>query len=100
MEDVIFEMNMKVDKNSWEFDLGLLEELKALKNIPVNKFNTVVRNIMKKKSSCKLWFNDNTVDKWDGKKSISAVERTYSDNSRENIFRNMQLSIEKLPKQV
>lgn len=41
MEDVIFEMNMKVDKNSWEFDLGLLEELKALKNIPVNKFGVL-----------------------------------------------------------
>lgn len=67
MENVIFEMDIKVDKNSREFDLGLLEELKALKNIQVNKFNTVVRKIMKKKSSCKLWFDDNTVNEWDGR---------------------------------
>ena len=46
MEDRIFEMEIKVDKNSKEFDLSVLEELKSLVNIPVNKFDTMVRQII------------------------------------------------------
>ena len=67
MEDRIFEMEIKENKNSREFDLSLLEELKTLVNIPVNKFDTMVRQIMKKKSSCKLWFDNKTVEEWNGK---------------------------------
>ena len=67
MENTIFDMEIKVDKNSREFDLSLLEELKTLSNIPVNKFDTVVKKIMKKKSSCKLWYDNKTVSEWDGK---------------------------------
>ena len=67
IEDRIFEMEIKADKNSKEFDLSLLEELKSLVNIPVNKFDTMVRQIMKKKSSCKLWFDNKPVKEWNGK---------------------------------
>ena len=69
MEDRIFEMDIKtnVNKNSREFDLVLLEELKTLVNIPTEKFDTVVKKIMKKKSSCKLWWDNKTVNEWNGK---------------------------------
>lgn len=67
-EDTIFDMEIPIDKNSKEFDLSLLEELKQLKDIPVNKFDFLVRKIMRKKSSCKLWFDNKTVtERWDGK---------------------------------
>lgn len=67
-EDTIFYMEIPIDKNSKEFDLSLLEELKQLKGIPVNKFDSLVRKIMRKKSSCKLWIDNKTVtERWDGK---------------------------------
>lgn len=56
-EDTIFDMEISIDKNSKEFDLSLLEELKQLKDIPVNKFDSLVRKIMRKKSSYKLWID-------------------------------------------
>lgn len=67
MEDRIFEMELPVDKNSREFDLALLQELKTLKDIPINKFDTLMKKIMKKKSSCKLWWDNKPVKEWDGK---------------------------------
>ena len=67
MEDRLFEIPLNVDKNSHEFDLALLEEIKTLRNIPVEKFNSVIRRIMSKKSSCKLWFTNNPSREWDGK---------------------------------
>ena len=60
MEDRIFEMELPVDKNSREFDFALLQELKTLKDIPVNKFDALMKKIMKKKSSCKLWWDNKT----------------------------------------
>lgn len=67
MEDRIFEMKLSIDKNSREFDLRLLEEIKKLSNIPVNKFDSVMKKIMKRKSSCKLWWDNKEVKEWDGK---------------------------------
>lgn len=67
MEDRLFEIPQNVDKNSREFDLALLEEIKNLTNIPAGKFDSVIRKIMRKKSSCKLWFTNNHSREWDGK---------------------------------
>lgn len=58
MEDRLFEIPYNSDKNSHEFDLALLEEIKSLRNIPVEKFDSTIRKIMRKKSSCKLWFTN------------------------------------------
>lgn len=66
MEDKIFDLPLKVDKNSREFDIKLLEEIKKLSNIPMEKFDSVMRKIMKKKSSCKLWFEYAPSKQWDG----------------------------------
>lgn len=60
------EILISVNKNSRDFDLTLLEELKQLKNIPTNKFDTYVRKIMRKKSSCKLWIDKSNRECWDG----------------------------------
>lgn len=65
--DSLFEMPVNVDKNSHEYDLALLEEIKALKNIPIKNFDSTMRKIMRKKSSCKLWFTNNPSREWDGK---------------------------------
>ena len=69
MEENIFETTLPlyVDKNSKEFDLALLEEIKQLSDIPVNKFDALIKKIMRKKSSCKLWWDNKPVDLWDGK---------------------------------
>lgn len=67
MEDTIFDMELTIDKNSTEFDLNLLEEIKKLSNIPVSKFDTVIRKIMKQKSSCKLWIAHKETTRWNGK---------------------------------
>ena len=45
MEDKIFEMKLSIDKNSREFDLTLLEKIKKLSNIPVNKFDSVMKKL-------------------------------------------------------
>ena len=70
MEDTIFDMpiNMNINKNSQAFDLALLEKLKQLKNIPVNKFDATIRRIMRNKSSCKLWYDNKLVQEWDAGK--------------------------------
>ena len=67
MEDMLFESPLAVNKNSIEFDLTLLEEIKKLSNVPTKKFDTIMRKIMKKKSSCKLWFTNKPSKEWDGK---------------------------------
>lgn len=67
MEDIIFESIPTADKNSREYDIALLEEIKKLSNIPVKKFDTIIRQIMRKKSSYKLWFTNNPSREWDGK---------------------------------
>ncbi len=86
MEDRIFEMEIKVDKNSREFDLALLEELKTLANIPVNKFDTVVKKIMRKKSSCKLWWDNKTVNEWNGKEYLKVNYRCCPSSHKANYF--------------
>lgn len=55
-----------MSKNSKEFDLALLGELKALKNVPVEEFDDCVKKIMRKKSSCSLWHDNKPVHEWDG----------------------------------
>lgn len=69
MEDRIFDMPLQIDKNSREFDLSLLEEIKKLSDIPVNKFDSLMKKIMRKKSSCKLWWDNKEVFEWDGKEN-------------------------------
>lgn len=66
MEDRLFKMPVNTDRNSHEFDLVLLEEIKHLKNIPVKEFDKTMRKIMHKKSSCNLWFTNNPSKEWDG----------------------------------
>lgn len=66
MEDVIFEMELPVDKNSREFDLKLLNSIIG-KSFETKKFETEMKKIFRKKSSCKLWWNNKPVDLWDGK---------------------------------
>jgi hypothetical protein len=65
MEDRIFEMELPVDKNSKEFDLKLLQQIKELKNIPVDKFDLLMKKLMKRKSSCQLWWDNKEVSEWD-----------------------------------
>ena len=88
MEDKIFEMDIKtnVNKNSREFDLVLLEELKTLVNIPTEKFDTVVKKIMKKKSSCKLWWDNKTVNEWNGKEYQEVNYRCCPSSHKANYF--------------
>ena len=66
MEDRIFEMELPVDKNSREFDLELLNSIIG-KSFETKKFETEMKKIFRKKSSCKLWFDNKPVDLWDGK---------------------------------
>lgn len=66
MEDTIFEMELPVDKNSREFDLELLNSIIG-KTFKTKKFETEMRKIFRKKSSCKLWWDNKPVDLWDGK---------------------------------
>jgi hypothetical protein len=61
---ISLEDDYSIDRNSTQFDKMLLEELKKLKNIPVNKFMSEVRKIMRKKSSAKLWFDNKSVEEW------------------------------------
>lgn len=66
MEDRIFEMELPVDKNSREFDLELLNSIIG-KSFETKKFESEMKKIFRKKSSCKLWWNNKPVDLWDGK---------------------------------
>jgi len=86
MEDKLFEVGVKVDKNSKEFDLELLKELKLLTNIPVNKFDKMVRRIMRKKSSCKLWSDSETVNVWNGKEYQKANYRCCPSSHKARYF--------------
>ena len=49
MEDILFKMPEIINHNSHEYDLALLEEIKNLRNIPVDKFDSTMRKIMRKK---------------------------------------------------
>ncbi len=66
MEDRIFEMELPIDKNSREFDLKLLKNMIG-KTFKTEKFENEMRKIFRKKSSCKLWWDNKPVDLWDGK---------------------------------
>ena len=66
MEDRIFEMKLPVNKNSKEFDLELLKNIIG-KTFKTEKFEAEMRKIFRKKSSCKLWWDNKPVDLWDGK---------------------------------
>lgn len=66
MEDRIFEMELPVDKSSKEFDLKLLKSIIG-KTFKTEKFETEMRKIFRRKSSCKLWWDNKPVDLWDGK---------------------------------
>ena len=67
MEDRLFEMPLNIDRNSREFDLALLEEIKRFHDIPATKFDALMRKTMRRKSSCKLWITNNPSTEWDGK---------------------------------
>lgn len=86
MEDRIFEMKLSIDKNSREFDLTLLEEIKKLSNIPVNKFDLVMKKIMKRKSSCKLWWDNKEVKEWDGKQDRICNYRCCPESHKARYF--------------
>lgn len=66
MEDKLFEMELPMNKNSKEFDLQLLQSMIG-KTIQTEKFETEMRKIFKKKSSCKLWWSNMPTELWDGK---------------------------------
>lgn len=57
-----------MSKSTKEFDLKLLEELKALKNVLVEEFDERVKKIMRKKSYRSLWHDNKPVHEWDGEK--------------------------------
>lgn len=65
MEDNLMTMPTIIDKNSKEYDLSLLNEMIGME-IPINKFETEMKRIMRKKSSCKLWWDNKLVKIWDG----------------------------------
>ena len=66
MEDMLMNFSPKVDKNSIEFDKELLKNLIG-KSIPVISFEKEMRNIFRKKSSQKLWWDNKLTEIWDGK---------------------------------
>lgn len=66
MKDRIFKMEFPVDKSSKEFDLKLLNSMIG-KTFKTEKFETEMRKIFRRKSSCKLWWDNKPVDLWDGK---------------------------------
>lgn len=66
MEDRMFEMELPIDKNSRNFDLELLKSIIG-KTFETEKFEIEMKKIFRKKSSCKLWWDNKSVDLWDGK---------------------------------
>ena len=88
MEENIFETTLPlyVDKNSKEFDLALLEEIKQLSDIPVNKFDVLMKKIMRKKSSCKLWWDNKTVQEWTGTEYRTCNYRCCPSSHKANYF--------------
>lgn len=86
MEDRIFEMELTVDKNSREFDLQLLKSMIG-KTFKTEKFETEMKKIFRKKSSCKLWWDNKSVDLWDGKEYHKVNYRCCpSSHKARNIF--------------
>ena len=57
-----------MNRNSQEFDRILLEQMKALKNVPVKKFETEIRKILRQKSTCKMWWTNMESREWDAQK--------------------------------
>lgn len=88
MEEKILETTLPlyIDKNSKEFDLTLLEEIKQLSDIHVNKFDTLMKKIMRKKSSCKLWWDNKTVQEWTGTEYRTCNYRCCPSSHRANYF--------------
>lgn len=73
-----------MNKNSTEFDLLILDELKALSNVPVEEFDIIVQTIMKKKSKCKLWWDNKPVKEWNGKEYQEANYRCCPSSHKAN----------------
>lgn len=61
-----FDMPHKINKNNLEFDRKILSELVGME-IPTKKFESVMRKIMRQKSSCSLWWSNHPMRIWDGK---------------------------------
>ena len=57
---------MRFRKNSKEYDKRLLEKMKKLKDVPVEKFDSLVEKILKKKSKKDLWVSYRRGYEWDG----------------------------------
>ena len=66
MEDRIMECDLKVDKNSLEYDNALLKKLVGL-SIPTKDFDKTMKRIFRQKSSCELWWDNKQLKLWDGK---------------------------------
>ena len=88
MEDKLFDISLsvQVDKNSREFDLALLEEIKQLSDIPTQKFDALMKKIMRKKSSCKLWWDNKTVQEWTGTEYRTCNYRCCPSSHKANYF--------------
>lgn len=59
----IFDYVPTVNKNTEEFDIFILEQLKKIAVHPA-KFESAVRKIMRQKSSCKLWWDNKPTKMW------------------------------------
>lgn len=59
----LFACMANINKNSHDFDLMILEQLKQIKVAPKH-FNKAVRKIMKQKSNMQLWWCDKLTKVW------------------------------------
>lgn len=59
--DNLMDMPVKVDKNSYQFDKWLLSTLIG-KVIPIQDFEKEMKKIFRKKSSCKLWWDNKLIN--------------------------------------
>lgn len=60
-EDNLMDMPVKVNKNSYQFDKWLLSTLIG-KVIPIQDFEKEMKKIFRKKSSCKLWWDNKLIN--------------------------------------
>ena len=91
MDNKIFEMELPKKKNSKEFDLALLEQIKTLKNIPVDEFDDLMIKIMKRKSNCILWWSNKPVREWDGGRYRKSNYRCCPSSPNANYYFCLQL---------
>lgn len=93
MEDRLFEIKPIINKNSNDFDKELLKSMIGLV-IPVNKFETEMQKIMRRKSSCKLWWDNKPTKIWDGKEYHDVNYRCCPSSHRARSFFCLVLDME------